>query len=230
MAESPASPPVRLRSRTATEASIVEAGERILLRDGFPGLNVQTLAAEAGCDRKLVYRYFDGADGVVARIAGRAHAELVRTLDATPPAGAETLRAFARESLSAWLGALRASPLTLRLMAWALVEATPLLNRIEAERAAVLQAWMRERRPRLRLPPSGDAVAINAVLLAAVQHLACPAAPGRASAASPWTRPAGPGSKRRSTPCWPPSRTEGSLARLQALPFDDRQPRLRPRP
>ena len=79
--------PIRLRSRPATEALIVEAGERILLRDGFPGLNVQTLAAEAGCDRKLVYRYFDGADGVVARIAARAHAELVRTLDATPPAG-----------------------------------------------------------------------------------------------------------------------------------------------
>ncbi|MDI6624761.1 MAG: TetR/AcrR family transcriptional regulator, partial [Brevundimonas sp.] len=75
MAESPA--PARLRDRSATEALIVEAGERILLRDGFPGLNVQTLAAEAGCDRKLVYRYFDGADGVVARIAARAHAALV---------------------------------------------------------------------------------------------------------------------------------------------------------
>lgn len=172
MAESPASPAVRLRSRPATEALIIEAGERILLRDGFPGLNVQTLAAEAGCDRKLVYRYFDGTDGVVARIAARAHAELVRSLDATPAAGSESLRAFARESLSAWLGALRASPLTLRLMAWALVEASPLLNRIEGERSAVLQAWMRERRPRLRLPPSGDAVAVNAVLLAAVQHLA----------------------------------------------------------
>ncbi len=57
-------------------------------------------------------------------------------------------------------------------MAWALVESSPLLNRIEAERSAVLQAWMRERRPRLRTPPAGDAVAINAVLLAAVQHLA----------------------------------------------------------
>jgi AcrR family transcriptional regulator len=158
--------------RPATEALIVEAGERILLREGFPGLNVQTLAAEAGCDRKLVYRYFDGVDGVVERIAARAHASLVRALDATPAGGAESLRAFARESLSAWLGALRASPLTLRLMAWALVEASPLLNRIESERSAVLQAWMRERRPRLRIPPVGDPVAINAVLLAAVQHLA----------------------------------------------------------
>lgn len=171
MAESPAAP-ARLRDRSATEALIVEAGERILLRDGFPGLNVQTLAAEAGCDRKLVYRYFDGVDGVVERSARRANASLVRFLDAVPASGTESLRTFARESLSAWLGALRASPLTLRLMAWALVEASPLLNRIEAERSAVLQAWMRERRPRLRTPPAGDAVAINAVLLAAVQHLA----------------------------------------------------------
>lgn len=172
MVDSPAHPAVRLRSRTATEALIVEAGERILLRDGFPGLNVQTLAAEAGCDRKLVYRYFDGVDGVVERIAARAHASLVRSLDAVPAGGSDSLRAFARESLSAWLGALRASPLSLRLMAWALVEASPLLNRIESERSAVLQAWMRERRPRLRIPPEGDAVAINAVLLAAVQQLA----------------------------------------------------------
>jgi AcrR family transcriptional regulator len=185
--------PSRLRSRPATEALIVEAGERILLRDGFPGLNVQTLAAEAGCDRKLVYRYFDGADGVVERIAARAHAELVRSLQAAPFGGAESLRAFARESLSAWLGALRASPLTLRLMAWALVEASPRLNRIEADRSAVLQAWMRERRPRLRLPPTGDAVAINAVLLAAVQHLALsggarPGVGGVALDAAGWAR------------------------------------------
>lgn len=172
MAESPVPSPVRLRDRRATEAAIVEAGQRILLRDGFPGLNVQTLAAEAGCDRKLVYRYFEGTEGVVERIAARAHASLVRFLDAVPASGTESLRGFARESLSAWLGALRASPLTLRLMAWALVESSPLLNRIEAERSAVLQAWMRERRPRLRTPPAGDAVAVNAVLLAAVQHLA----------------------------------------------------------
>lgn len=172
MAESPVPSPVRLRDRRATEAAIVEAGQRILLRDGFPGLNVQTLAAEAGCDRKLVYRYFEGTDGVVERIAARAAAELVRALDAAPRAETDSLRGFARASLAAWLAALRSSPLTLRLMAWALVEDTPLLRRIEAERAALLQAWMRERRPRLRVPPEGDPAALNAVLMAAVQHLA----------------------------------------------------------
>ncbi|MDP3371074.1 MAG: TetR/AcrR family transcriptional regulator [Brevundimonas sp.] len=172
MVESPASSAVRLRSRPATEALIVEAGERLLLRDGFPGLNVQTLAAGAGCDRKLVYRYFDGADGVVERIAARAHAALAASLASIPPVETASLRTFARISLLTWLAALRASPLSLRLMAWALVEDSDLLRRIEADRAAVIQSWMRERRPRLRVPPEGDPTALNAVLLAAVQQLA----------------------------------------------------------
>src|SRR5690606_38392245 len=129
MAESPVPSPARQRDRRATEAAIVAAGERLLLRDGFPGLNVQTLAAEAGCDRKLVYRYFEGVDGVVARLGARAAAELVRALDAAPAPTGESLRAFARASLAAWLAALRASPLTLRLMAWALVERSPALER-----------------------------------------------------------------------------------------------------
>lgn len=193
MAESPAPVLGRLRDRSATETAIVEAGERILLRDGFPGLNVQTLAAEARCDRKLVYRYFEGIDGVVIRIADRAHAGLALSLGTVAAVEADSLRAFARVSLSAWVAALRASPLTLRLMAWALVEASPLLTRIEAERAALLQAWMRERRPRLRVPPEGDPVALNAVLLAAVQHLAlsADARPGVGGVAlddAGWTR------------------------------------------
>ena len=172
MAESPAPVLGRLRDRASTEALIVEAGERILLRDGFPGLNVQTLAAEAGCDRKLVYRYFDGTDGVIDRIARRAHAALGASLASIPQVETVSLRTFARISLLTWLAALRASPLSLRLMAWALVEDSDLLRRIESERAAVLQTWMRERRPRLRVPPEGDPTALNAVLLAAVQALA----------------------------------------------------------
>jgi AcrR family transcriptional regulator len=163
---------VRLRDRSATEAAIVQAGEAVLLRDGFTGLNVQTIAVQAGCDRKLVYRYFDGTDGVVRLLARQAHADLVAHLAAVPPVEAESPRAFAHHGLLTWFAALRASPLALRLMAWGLVEDSPLLREIEAERNAVLQAWMRERRPRLRTPPRTDVPALNAVLMAAVQALA----------------------------------------------------------
>ena len=48
--------------------------------------------------------------------------------------------------------------------------ATPL--RAALTGALAPQAWLRERRPRLRTPPEGDTVALNAILLAAVQQLA----------------------------------------------------------
>lgn len=170
--------PVRLRNRAATEVAIVDAAERLLLAEGWTGLNVQTLAAAAGVDRKLIYRYFDGVEGVVERLAARMDVWLGHTLAAEPASAAVTYRQFARESLLAWLRALRANPLILRLLAWELTGDTPLLRRTEAARAAVFQTWMRARRPRLRVPPGGDLVALNAVLLASVQHLALSAPRG----------------------------------------------------
>lgn len=162
----------RPRHRAATEAAIVAAAERLLLAHGWTGLNVQTLAAEAGVDRKLVYRYFDGIEGVVARVAAGRDRALGEALAAEPPSTATSYRAFARETLTAWLRALRSDPLTLRLMAWETTRDSPLLRRMETARSGVLQAWVRARRPLLRAPPTGDLVALNAILLAAVQHLA----------------------------------------------------------
>ncbi len=160
------------RDRSATEARIVAAAEHLLLRDGWTGLNVQTLAAEAKVDRKLIYRYFDGVEGVVDRLAARMDLWLGRTLATEPPSTATDYPAFARETLIAYLRALRANPLILRLLAWELTQDTPQLRRLEQSRSDVMQAWVRARRPRLRLPPEGDVVALNAVLLAAVQMLA----------------------------------------------------------
>lgn len=166
----------RPRDRAATEAAIVSAAERLLLRDGWTSLNVNTLAAEAGIDRKLVYRYFDGVDGVVERLAGRLDLWLGETLAAQPPIAATTYRAFAREMLLGYLRALRANPLILRLVAWELSQDTPMLRRLEAARSAVLQRWTASRRPNLPLPQGVDVVALNVVFLAAVQHLALAAA------------------------------------------------------
>lgn len=166
------SPAPRLRSRSGTEAAIVGAAQRLLLRDGWSLLTVQSLAAEAGVDRKLIYRYFDGIDGVVTRLAHALDLWLGQTLAEAPPTMATTYRDFTRETLKVYLAALRVNPSILRLLAWELSQDTPLLRDIEARRSAVIQDWVRARRPRLRLPPEGDVFALNAVMLAAVQHLA----------------------------------------------------------
>lgn len=160
------------RDRSATEAAIVAAGERVLRRSGWSELNVQAIAAEAAVDRKLVYRYFGGAEGVAERLAERMHLWLGETLAAAPPSGARTYRAFARETLLGYLDALRREPLLVRLIAWELTEATPLTRRMSAARAEVLQAWTRSRRPGLPMPVSDDPAALNAVMLAAVQQIA----------------------------------------------------------
>lgn len=166
------SPAPRPRGRSGTEIAIVEAAQQLLRREGWSALNVQSLAAEAGVDRKLIYRYFNGVDGVVARLARALDLWLGQTLAAAPASTATSYREFARETLKAYLAALRANPLILRLLAWELSEDTPLLRDMEATRSAVIQDWVRARRPRLRLPPEGDVFALNAVMLAAVQHLA----------------------------------------------------------
>ena len=165
-----------LRDRAATEARIVAAAEGLLLTHGWIGLNIQTLAAEARVDRKLVYRYFDGIDGVVDRVSGRMDLWLSRTLGAAPASGAEDYRAFLADTLVLYLRALRANPLIVRLLAWELTQDTPLLRRIEARRSDIVQTWLRDRRPRLRTPPQGDVTALNAVLMASVQHLVLAAA------------------------------------------------------
>lgn len=162
----------RPRDRSGTETAIVEAARRLLLRDGWTALNVQALAAEAGVDRKLIYRYFTDLDGVVERLAGRPDIWLGQALAERPPSTATTYRAFMRESALAYLHVLRTQPLVLRMLAWEIAQDTPLLRRLEMARSRVMQDWMAARRPRIAIPSEGDVVALNVVILAAVQHLA----------------------------------------------------------
>lgn len=52
------------RDRQSTEAAIIAAFERILLRDGVNGVGVNAVAQEAGVNKVLIYRYFDDLPGL----------------------------------------------------------------------------------------------------------------------------------------------------------------------
>jgi Transcriptional regulator len=160
------------RNRASTEARILTAAEQVLVERGFGQLNVQTAAEGAGCDRKLVYRYFDGLDGLIARLAAEADQRLRARLDRVSTPEDISSRDFTRIAVQTWLHAIRNEPLTLALMAWGWVEDSPQIRALEADRARVLQDWMRARRPRLRAAPTADTVALTVVLTAAVQGLA----------------------------------------------------------
>jgi AcrR family transcriptional regulator len=128
---------IPIRSREITCQRLVGAVGRVLAREGFRGIGVNAVAREAGVDKKLIYRYFQGLPKLVAEYGG--------TLEFWPSASelmgedrcvlmhlspgrllAEFFRRYVR--------AIRARPQTLEIMAWEAVEKNELTCLLEGAR------------------------------------------------------------------------------------------------
>lgn len=48
----------------ATQERIIDAFERVLLRDGVAGVGINAVVSEAGVGKGLIYHYFDGLEGL----------------------------------------------------------------------------------------------------------------------------------------------------------------------
>lgn len=174
MATTRAPSPKPARDRAATEARLLAAVGEVLARDGFGALGVNAVAREAGVDKVLIYRYFDGLPGLVAAW-GRSGSfwpgidELMgpdRDAFLALPMAERYARFF--EHL---VDGLRRRPLTLEIMAAEIVEERNALTAVlEAER----EAWGAEagrvlggpefaRRPELQ--------GLTLLLVAGVQYL-----------------------------------------------------------
>ncbi len=158
-----------VRDRPATERSIIEAAARLLADKGFSALNVQAVAEAAGVDRKLVYRYFGGIEGVVERLGADVHWTLGEAEDATP---AGSYGEAAAALVLAYGRALSADPRLRGLVAWETVEDTPMLRALDAGRSSAMQAWAAARLAGVPRPAGIDVPALNAVLIAGIQMLA----------------------------------------------------------
>ncbi|MFA7262037.1 MAG: helix-turn-helix domain-containing protein [Caulobacter sp.] len=157
------------RDRATTERGIVEAAAALLAQRGFAALNVQAIAEAAGVDRKLVYRYFGGVEGVVERLGAEVRWTLGEATDARP---AGSYGEAAAGLALAYGQALAGDPLMRGLAAWEVVEDTPVLRNLDAARSAAMQGWTATRLAGLERPTGIDVPAINAVLIAGVQMLA----------------------------------------------------------
>lgn len=158
----------RSRDRAATSARILEAARRLIAREGFPGFGLNALAAEAGCDKVLIRRYFGDLDGVLQALGGELGFWLG---DAAPVAVEGDYAARMAALFEAYAKALRGDVLLQRVLAWELVEPSVALRRLEGARSQAIGAWMERVRGETRAPDGVDAPAINAVLLAALHYL-----------------------------------------------------------
>lgn len=166
-----ANAPRVIRDRQGTEEGIVEAAKLVLAEEGFSAFGVNAIARRAGCDKQLIYRYFGGLDGLVDAI-GKDLADLFQELmDEPGDSASATYAAFVEHLVLALLAAFRRSDLLLRIAAWEVLDPSPVTRRLAEVRGRALGAWIQARRGTLTVPDGVDSGAINAVLIAAVQHL-----------------------------------------------------------
>jgi AcrR family transcriptional regulator len=159
-----------MRNRDDTRSHILDAAITSLAEDGFAGFGVNSVARRAGYDKKLIYRYFDGMDGLVAAMGEAVAADLTEALTPhllPPPA---TYAALIERLALALFDHLWGNA---RFRQMRLMEAAAPSDATQAFRAArgnALHSWMIAARGGL-MPPTGDVAAWNASLIAMVEGL-----------------------------------------------------------
>ena len=162
-----AAPAKATRDREATEQKFIEAAARVIARDGAAGLGVNAIATEAGADKKLIYRYFGGLDGLLEAMGANTALWIGDAIAASKGDYAQRMAAV----FAAYAANLRGDPVLQKLLAWELAEPSDTLRRIDSARSKAMYAMV----PKLRgdeKPPAGiDAPAVNAILLAGLHYL-----------------------------------------------------------
>ncbi|HVY88493.1 MAG TPA: helix-turn-helix domain-containing protein [Hyphomonadaceae bacterium] len=164
-------PERQTRDREATEQRFLEAAARVIARDGAASLGVNAIAAEAGADKKLIYRYFGGLDGLLEAM-GATTALWIGDLAPAATAASDTdYGKRMRAAFLAYADKLRADPVLQKLLAWELAGPSDALTRIDAARSKAMGKMMFAIRGDTTAPPNIDAPAINAIVLAALNYL-----------------------------------------------------------
>jgi AcrR family transcriptional regulator len=137
------------KGRLQTEQKILHALEQLLLEQGFPAVGINSVARQAGCDKVLIYRYFDGLDGLLLAFAQTTDLwwnidEIITEADSE--IGQQPLHEFLQVLLKRHVEALQARPLTLEIMAWEMSmqnNLTVALARTRGERGMALVKTIR---------------------------------------------------------------------------------------
>jgi AcrR family transcriptional regulator len=164
----------RQQRRIETERRLQEAVGSLILERGVEGLGVNAVARRAGVDKALVYRYFDGLEGLVRAYA--AGEEFWPSLDEILGPEREVLALedparIGSEILRRHAQALRARPVTLEILAQECVSRGPLtimLEELREQRTLDMFAELRAAGHQL----SEAEIAVGALLSAAINYLA----------------------------------------------------------
>jgi AcrR family transcriptional regulator len=174
MATSKETEPVpRGRDREGTERVILEAAKALIARDGYAAFGVNAVARVAGCDKQLIYRYFGGADGLIAAVGESAAGWVEAALASVRPEAGTPYGEVVIACVEALLDALRGDALMRQLIGWELTGAGDAVEGMARARSAALAARVLPMLKAARQPSEDlDAPVLNALLIGAVQQAA----------------------------------------------------------
>lgn len=162
--------------RQQTEQALIDAVGRLLSIRGFGGLGINAIAREAGVDKVLIYRYFDGLPTLL-RAYGE-HSDFWPSVTQVLGDDGEDLEAFRALSVNERMerivvglfDALRERPQTIEVLAWEVLQRNELTRVLEEIR----ERWSEEI-IRIAMPDAAadgrDVIALANLLIAGMNYL-----------------------------------------------------------
>jgi AcrR family transcriptional regulator len=156
------------RGADGTRERLVEAVERLLVRDGHRSVGVNAVAAECGVDKVLIYRYFGGLPQLLGRLGDERRMWPALGAHAS---GSPSLEVALTRSIIAISRELRENPLLREAALWEIADANPLTAGLAAAREREADELLALLRSRFPAPHYLDVQALFALLAAGLVHL-----------------------------------------------------------
>ena len=161
------------RDKEETKARILAAVGKLLAESGFKQLGVNAIAREAGVDKVLIYRYFEGLPSLLHCFGKEGGYWIVpeELIGDESAVDAETLADWMTYLLLRFLDDLKERPITQEIMRWELLEANELTCELANVRDQLALDSLKFLEQKGLFPPNKDIPAISAVLVAGVVYL-----------------------------------------------------------
>lgn len=164
---------IPIRNKEITKSKLITAVGKVIAEVGFTQLGVNMVAREAGVDKKLIYRYFHGLEGLVAAYGQTV--EFWPTAEELLGADKDVVTRLEPDKLMAlffrrYLRAILDRPQTLEILAWEAVERNRLTAELEEVRVKTALEFfeLMEKEP----PEEVDLTALVLFMAGAVNFLA----------------------------------------------------------
>lgn len=157
-----------VKNRQATEQMLLEAVNRLVEQDGFEGLGINAVAAQAGVSKMLIYRYFGSLNGLIAAYI-RRYDFWINVRPELP--GRERLGDFIKELFRQQIAALRNNYTLRRLCRWELSTDNEPVEELRKSRESK-GLWLIDTVGKLSGQPQKEIAAIATLISASISYLA----------------------------------------------------------